>query len=281
MTNFSALQQAAALINEGGNTLNKGRAALMMALVPALDMRLSASVGGKAVPFTISDYAFKPVTDKGKANGKLRNAQFSAIMSQGLGESEVTADVSATVKTAFNDTFPAALYIRYTMLNVSLNDEGKLNGVPLAYAFDCYGKDGKLTSDGKALVERIIAMFSPDTGPELTETEAEASLATRFVDGVGGTMNRRYGLKTLPLGKVIASIGKAAVNAGLVEKGASRAPRNPEAEPTPLAIIAGFNAFVAKVIGGEDEAEIALDNEGVKALKALQSKIAAAIKALA
>jgi len=279
MTNFSALQHAAALVATGGNTLNTGRAALMVALVPSLDMRLSASIGGKAVPFTLSDYAFKPMTDKGKVNSKLRNAQHLAIMSQGLGEPEKTADVNPTVKTAFNDTFPAALYIRHAGLNVTVTD-GKLNGVPLAYAFDCYGKDG-LTSDGKTLVERVIAMFSPDTGPELTEAEAEASLLTRTVDGAGGTMNRRYGLKTLPVGKVIAALSKAAVDAGLVEKGASRAARNAEAEPTPLAIIAGFNAFVAKVIGGEDEAEIALDNEGLKALKALQSKIAAAIKAIA
>jgi hypothetical protein len=279
MTNYSSLHQAAAMINEGGNTLSTGRAALMVALVPSLDMRLSASIGGKAVPFTLSDYAFKPLTDKGKTNGKLRNAQFSAIMSQGLGEPEVTADVSATVKTAFNDTFPAALYIRHAGLNVTVTD-GRLNGVPLAYAFDCYGKDG-LTSDGKTMVERIIAMFSPDTGPELTEAEAEASLLTRTVDGVGGTMNRRFGLKTLPVGKVIAALSKAAVDAGLVEKGASRAPRNADAEPSPLDTIAAFEAFVAKVVGNGDEAEIALTVDGVKALKALRVKLDTAIKAIA
>lgn len=280
MTNYSSLHQAAAMINEGGNTLSTGRAALMVALVPALDMRLSASIGGKAVAFTLSDYAFKPLTDKGKTNSKLRNAQHLAIMSQGLGEPEVTTNVSATVKTAFNDTFPAALFICHAGLNVTVVD-GKLNGVPLAYAFDCYGKDGSLTSDGKTLMERIIAMFSPDTGPELTEAEAEASLLIRTVDGVGGTMNRRFGLKTLPVGKVIAALSKAAVDAGLVEKGASRAARNSDAEPSPLDTIAAFEAFVAKVVGNGDEAEIALTADGVKALKALRVKLDTAIKAIA
>jgi len=251
---------------------------LALALVPALDMSLTAIVGGKKSPFTLSDYAFKPKTDKGATNGKLRNAQFAAIMYTALGEPEKTSDVNPAVKTAFNECFPAALYMRANGLAITLED-GALNGVPLAFAFETFNASGELTETGKALLDRVKAMHSPDKGPELTDEEAHDVLFTKTVDNVCGAMNRRYGIKTATVSKVLHNLKVAAINAGLVEAKTSRAPRTGGDDPK--AVIASFETFLTKIIGKDGEADIALDNEGIKALRALQNKVAAAIKAAA
>ena len=278
MTNMSNLQSAAVAVAQGNDALNNGRAMLALALVPALDMTLTAIVGGKKHPFTLSDYAFKPKTDKGATNGKLRNAQFAAIMHYGLGEPENTKDVNTAVKTAFNECFPAALYMRANGLSITL-EEGALNGVPLAFAFEAFNASGELTETGKALVDRVKAMHSPDKGPEMTDEEAHDVMFTKTVDNVCGAMNRRYGIKTATISKVLHNLKVAAINAGLVEAKTSRAPRTGGDDPK--VVIANFETFLAKIIGKDGEAEIALDDTGIKALKALQNKVVAAIKAAA
>jgi hypothetical protein len=279
MSNMTNLHSAAVAVAQGNDALNNGRALLALALVPALDTGFTAIVGGKKLPFILSDYAFKPKTDKGETDGKLRNAQFAAIMHHGMGEPENTKDVNPAVKTAFNETFPAALYMRANGLNIALED-GALNGVPLAFAFECFNRDGELTDTGKAMIDKVKAMFSPDKGPELTDDEAHDELFTRTVDNVCGVMSRRYGMKTATISKVLHGLKAAAINAGLVEAKASRAPRN-GASDEPKTVIAAFDTFLAKIIGKDGESDIALDGEGIKALKALQNKVAAAIKAAA
>jgi hypothetical protein len=279
MTNLSALQAAAVAVCDANASLSSGRAAMALAMSESLDLLLTASVGGKSFPFMLREYAFKPVTADGKTNGKLRNAQFAAIMSQAFGEPVEPRDVNAAVKTAFNETFPAALYIAANELNVSL-DDGVLNSVPVAFAFDCFDKEGKLTDTGKAIAERVIAMFSPDSGPEMNEEAAIAEMFDRKVDNVGGTLNRRYGVKTATVTKVMQSLSWAAQRDGLIEAKQSRAPRNGEGDTAGEAIKA-FDTFLAKVLGKDGEADIALDDNGVKALKALRSKLDTTIKAIA
>tara|TARA_R110000868_G_scaffold344666_4_gene605764 strand:+ start:180 stop:1055 length:876 start_codon:yes stop_codon:yes gene_type:complete len=289
-TNLSELQAAAVALCDATAALHNATAFTAVALCRGLDTALVATVGGKSAPFVLSDYAFAPVKEGGKRDGKLRNAQFAAIMSQGFGESDEPSKVNAAVKAGFNRAFPAALYMaahggaaiadsiadiaddKLTLVN------GDFHNVSLALAFGCYAKDGTLTENGKTVVERAIAMFSPERGPELTQEEAEAILLTKTAS-VNGAMNRRYGLKPVTVTELLKGMGEAADREGLIESKGSRAARVNTAKPSEA--IAAFGTFLTKLIGTDGEAEIALNPEGVKALKALKSKLDAAIKAIA
>jgi hypothetical protein len=289
-TNMSELQAAGIALCDATASLNNATAFTAVALCHSVEMPLVATVNGKSVPFTLGDYAFAPVKSDGKRDGKLRNAQFAAIMSQGFGESEEPSKVNDAVKAGFNRAFPAALYMA-AHGGAAIADgldgvgdsqltlcDGAFHNVPLALAFGCYDKDGALTDNGKTIVERVIAMFSPDRGPELTQAAAEALMLSKTAT-VDGAMNRRYGLKTVSVTDLLKAMGQAAEREGLIEPKGSRAGRNTEAKPSEA--IAAFDAFLTKVVGKDGEAEIALNSDGVKALKALKAKLEAAIKAVA
>lgn len=290
MTNMTEMQAAAVAVCDASAALNNGRAMMAVAIARNLDMALVATVNGKAVPFTLRDYAFKPMTD-GKSDGKLRNAQFAAIMSQGFGEPEETADVEPAVKTAFNATFGAALWLDANggaaMADDAPEDFGgvtlgdcQFHSVPLAFAFGCFNREGSLTDNGKTVVERVIAMFSPDKGPELTQEQAIDLLFEKRVDAVGGAMNRRYGLKTVTVTDLIADWKRAAINDGLMEGGKPRAGRTNQ-PPAPSETIKAFDTFLDGIKGKDGESRTTLNENGIKALKALKAKLEATIKALA
>ena len=292
MHNMTEMQAAAVAVCDASAALNNGRAMMAVAIARNLDMALVATVNGKAVPFTLRDYAFKPMTD-GKADGKLRNAQFAAIMSQGFGEPEETADVEPAVKTAFNATFGAALWLDANGGAAMFDIEGGTDGfpgvtlgdcqfhnVPLAFAFGCFNREGALTDNGKTVVERVIAMFSPDKGPELTQEQAIDLLFEKRVDAVGGAMNRRYGLKTVTVTDLLADWKQAAIRDGLLENGKARSGRTNQ-PPAPSETIKAFNAFLDGLKGNGDESAVTLTGDGIKALKALKAKLEATIKALA
>lgn len=288
MDNMSLLHRAGIALCDATVAMNNATALTAVALSQSLDMALVATVEGKAVPFTLRDYAFKPVKAGGKHDGKLRNAQFAAIMAQGFGEEN---DVPDAVKAGFNRAFPAALYMAAhggaSVFDMEAEASGDgfvladcyMHHVPLSLAFGCLDGDGALTDNGKVVVERVIAMYSPDTGPELTEAEALAELETRTVNGVDGSFNRRYGLKTVTLTELFKAMGKRAEAEGLIEPKVKRAPRNPEAMASEA--IKAFEAFLGDVTGKDGEAKIALNSDGVKALKALKAKLETAIKAVA
>lgn len=289
-TNMSELQAAGVALCDATASLRNATAFTAVALCRSHEMALVATVGGKSVPFVLSDYAFKPVLPNGKHDGKLRNAQFSAIMVQGFGESDEPGKVSDAIKTGFNRAFPAACYMAGHGGAAIVDDisevgetqitlcNGAFYNVPLALAFGCYDKAGALTENGETMVERVTAMFSPERGPELTKAEAEALLLTKTAS-VDGAMNRRYGLKPISVTDLLKAMGETAIREGLHESKGPRGPRNPEAKASES--IAAFDTFLAKVIGKDGEAEIALNSEGVKALKALKSKLDRAIKAVA
>ena len=288
-TNMSELQAAGVALCDATASLHNATAFTAVALCRGHEMALVATVGGKSVPFILSDYAFKPVLPNGKHDGKLRNAQFAAIMSQGFGESEEPGKVDPAVKAGFNRAFPAACYMaghggaaiaddisevgetQITLCN------GAFHNVPLALAFGCYDKDGALTENGKAVIARLIDA-SGIHGAEISEDQAIALLDTRLTT-VDGAMNRAFGLKTVSVTDLLKAMGEAAIREGLHESKGNRAPRNTEAKASES--IAAFDTFLAKVIGKDGEAEIALNADGVKALKALKSKLERAIKAVA
>ena len=288
-TNMSELQAAGLALVEANASLQNATAFTAVALCHAIDMALVATVGGKSVPFILSDYAFAPTKTDGKRDSKLRNAQFSAIMSQGFGESDEPAKVSDAIKTGFNRAFPAALYMAANG-GASIVDfveeieddkltlcSGLFYNVPLAFAFGCYDKAGALTDNGKSVVARLIDA-SGIHGKEISEAEAIALLDSRTVN-VDGEINRAFGIKTVTTTELLKSMGEAAIRQGLLEPKSSRAPRNPEAKPSEA--IAAFDTFLSNVIGKDGEASITLNGDGVKALKALKSKLEAAIKAIA
>lgn len=288
-TNMSELQAAGVALCDATASLHNATAFTAVALCHSVELPLVATVGGKSVPFTLADYAFVPVKTGGKRDSKLRNAQFAAIMSQGFGESEEAAKVNDAVKAGFNRAFPAALYMAAHGGAVIADDlsevgegritlcNGSFHNVPLALAFGCYGKDGALTDNGKAVVARLIDA-SGIHGAEISEDQAIALLQTRNTV-VDGALNRAFGLKTVSVTDLLKAMGQAAEREGLIEPKGNRAPRNPDAKPSEA--IAAFDAFLAKVIGNDGEAEIALSEDGVKALKALKSKLERAIKAVA
>lgn len=288
-TNMSELQAAGVALIEADAASQNATAFTAVALCHSIDLALVATVGGKSVPFVLSDYAFAPVKSDGKRDSKLRNAQFSAIMSQGFGESEEPAKVADAVKTGFNRAFPAALYMAanggaaIVDFVEEIGDDkltlcsGRFYNVPLAFAFGCYDKTGALTDNGKSVVARLIDA-SGIHGKEISEAEAIALLDTRTVN-VDGEINRAFGLKTVTTTELLKSMGEAAIRQGLLEPKTSRAPRNPEAKPSEA--IAAFDTFLSNVIGKDGEASVTLNGDGVKALKALKSKLEAAIKAIA
>lgn len=291
MHNMTDMQIAARAICDADAALNNGRAMMAVAIARNLDMALIATVNGKAVPFTLRDYAFKPLKD-GKADGALRNAQFAAIMSQGFGEPD--GEVPDALKTAFNATFGPALWMDANGGAIALDETEEtpdgfdgivlrdcwFHNVPLAYAFDTFNKAGELTETGKVLVERVVAMFSPDTGPELTQEQAVDLLYSKRVNAVGGTMNRRYGLRTVTITDLLAGLKRAAVNDGLLESAKPRAGRTNQ-PPAPSEIIKGFETFLDGITGKDGESQTALNGDGIKALKALKAKLEATIKAIA
>lgn len=288
-TNMSELQAAGVALIEADAASQNATAFTAVALCHSIDLALVATVGGKSVPFVLSDYAFAPVKSDGKRDSKLRNAQFSAIMSQGFGESEEPAKVADAVKTGFNRAFPAALYMAanggaaIVDFVEEIGDDkltlcsGRFYNVPLAFAFGCYDKTGALTDNGKSVVARLIDA-SGIHGKEISEAEAIALLDTRTVN-VDGEINRAFGIKTVTTTELLKSMGEAAIRQGLLEPKTSRAPRNPEAKPSEA--IAAFDTFLSNVIGKDGEASVTLNSDGVKALKALKSKLEAAIKAIA
>lgn len=288
-TNMSELQAAGIALTDANASLQNATAFTAVALCHSIDLALVATVGGKSVPFVLSDYAFAPVKSDGKRDGKLRNAQFAAIMAQGFGESEEPAKVSDAVKTGFNRAFPAALYMAAHGGAViadfveDIGDDkltlcsGAFYNVPLAFAFGCYDKDGALTDNGKSVVARLIDA-SGIHGKEISEDEAIALLQTKTAN-VDGAINRAFGLKTVTTTELLKAMGEAAIREGLLEPKGTRAPRNPDAKPSEA--IAAFDTFLSNVIGKDGEASIALNEDGLKALKALKSKLEAAIKAIA
>ncbi len=289
MDNMSELQRAGVALCDATASLHNATAFTAVALCHSIDMALVATVGGKAVPFSLSDYAFAPVKVDGKRDGKLRNAQFAAIMSQGFGESEEPAKVNDAVKAGFNRAFPAALYMAAHggAVMADFTDEigneqitlceGLFYNIPVALAFGCYDKAGELTDNGKTVVARMIDA-SGIHGDEISEEQAVDLLWAKRVT-VDGNMNRTFGLKTVSTTDLIKAMGEAATREGLIEPKGSRAPRSGEIQPSEA--IAAFDTFLAKIVGKDGEAEIALNPDGVKALKALRSKLDAAIKAVA
>lgn len=288
-TNMSDLVAAGIALCDATAALHNATAFTSVALCRAVDLPLVATVGGKAVPFVLRDYAFNPIKTDGKRDGKLRNAQFLAIMSQGFGESDDPAKVNDAVKTGFNRAFPAALYMAAhggaTVVDhtgdivgeqITLC-EGAFHNVPLALAFGCFDKDGEITDNGKTVIARLIDA-SGIHGNEITESEAVELLATKRVS-VDGAVNRAFGIKTVNTTELLKGMGEAAAREGLIESKKSRAPRNTEVQPSEA--IAAFELFLTKVQGKDGEAEIALNADGIKALKALKSKLDAAIKAVA
>lgn len=294
MDNKSELQIAALAICDASVALNNGRAMMAVAMARNLDLPLVATVNGKAIPFALRDYAFKPQTPDGKADNKLRNAQFAAIMAQGFGESETPSEVSDAVKTAFNATFGAALWMEANGGAIMLDigepiPEGfdgitladcQFHNVPLAYAFDVFDKDGAATETGKALIERVTAMFSPDKGPEMSQDEAIDLLYSKRVDAVGGTTNRRYGLKTVTVTDLLAAWKHAAIRDGLLQGGPKRSGRTNQ-PIAPSDVIKGFETFLANIQGKDGESKVALEETVIASLKALRGKIDATIKAIA
>lgn len=288
-TNMSELVAAGIALCDASAALHNATAFTSVALCRSIDLPLVATVGGKSVPFALRDYAFHPVKTDGKRDGKLRNAQFSAIMSQGFGESDEPAKVNDAVKAGFNRAFPAALYMAAhggAAIVDHVDDiageqitlcEGVFHNVPLAFAFGCFDKDGDLTDNGKTVVARLIDA-SGIHGKEITEIEAVDLLATKRVS-VDGTVNRAFGLKTVNTTELLKGMGEAAAREGLIESKKPRAPRNPEVKPSEA--IAAFELFLTKVQGTDGEADIALNADGIKALKALKSKLEATIKAIA
>ena len=291
MDNLSTLQRAGIALVDSTFALRNATATMAFALSSSLDMALVATVKAKGQPFLLRDYAHKPVTAKGKNDGALRNAQFTAIMEQAIVVGEPTAEEYAAIKTGFNKAFPAALYMAehggayFDALpegiadGFVLNEEGEIENVPLLLACACFDKEGKLTESGETLVERIIAMFSPEKGPEMTREEAIEQLATRRVVS-NGKLNRRYGVHTRTVTELLALMGKLAEAEGLKwESTGTRKPRNGMETLNAETSIKAFDAFLS-AINGDDEASVTLNNEGVKALQALQAKLAAAIKAI-
>lgn len=288
MDNKSEMQAAAVAVCNAAAALSNGRAMMAVAVARNLDMALVATVDGKGVPFALRDYSHKPMKD-GKINGKLRNAQFLAIMSQGFGEPDNTADVSQAVKQAFNDTFGASLWMEahggaafeYAEgFEGIVLDDCAFHNVPLAYAFECLNREGELTDTGKTLVERVQAMYSPERGPEMTEEQAYEELFSRRADNVNGSLNRRYGLKTVNATDLLASLKRAAVREGYLQGGPGRAGRTNQ-PPAPNEVIHAFEAFLKGVRGEGGESQTALSEAGIKALKALKGQIDATIKAIA
>lgn len=282
MDNMSDMQRAAIALCDASDALRNATAFTAVVLSKGLETAFVATVKGKAFPFVLSDYAHKPMTAKGKVDTALRNAQFSAIMEQGFGE-ETAPDA---VKTGFNKAFPAALYMAAhggasfdEGEGFVFNSEGEFENVPLDMAFACYNGEGELTETGKALAERVTAMYSPEKGPEMSQAEALADMATRTTVA-NGKLNRRYGLNSLSVTKVLEVMGKRAEAEGLKwSSTGSRVARNTSAKPSEA--IAAFEAFIADITGKDGEAKIALNPEGVAALKKLQGNLAAAIKAIA
>ena len=289
-TNMSELQAAGVALCDATASLHNATAFTAVALTHSIDMALVATVGAKSVPFTLRDYAFAPVKTDGKRDGKLRNAQFAAIMSQGFGESDDPKQVNGAVKAGFNRAFPAALYLSANggaALADTLDEvgdsvitlcDGAFHNVPLALAFDCFDNAGALTETGKTIAERVIAMFSPERGPEMSLEQASEMLWTKTAS-VDGAINRRYGMKPVTTTELLKGMGAMAERDGLLEAKGTRAARSTSVKPSEA--IAAFELFLTKVQGKDGEAEIALNAEGVKALKALKSKLDAAIKAVA
>lgn len=281
MENISPLQTAAFAVCETTARAAGARGGLMVALRNALSLALVAQVNGKAVPFQLRDYAFHPAKG-GKRDQKLRSAQLTAIMVQGCGQPEGEKPADA-LKTAFAETFPAAIMLEALDANIDIDPETgrvEVENMPVAYAFSCFNREGAVTETGKAIAAKVAILAAGFNGQPVEGEAAIALLHDTRINFTCGVRDLRFDTKCEPITNVIKALKQAAIRQGLVEDNGGRAPRAPS-PIQPSEVIKSFETFLAQVRGDDDESEIALNEAGIAALKALKASIDATIKAIA
>lgn len=244
--NMSALQSAAHEILHGIKKVNSGKAALMLALVPALRAHVTFTVDKVSYAMQVRDFDSGVRKADGTKDSKLTAALFVAICTELLGITD--KDDQAKLRQHFASVLRSAIGADTVALDaglfpskcVAFNPAGELV-MPLHVAFDLHKDDGTLTPVGvaahniaasnlNARAEVMAELTKTDVIPPTPDAIAKAA-ALLPVTCNGRTMDKANNTPASPFGdlptatEAMAKLTKYAIAAGVCEPIATRASR--------------------------------------------------------
>ena len=234
-------------------------------------LRWSYGKGDNAVSgmFSLSEMFIPVISENGKADNKAASAKYDAV-GEAFGINwGATAQMQSQLKMMFLRGWRIGA-AKFADVDLRIEDGGKVASVPVSVAFDLVDDDGKATTLGEEVVQRIKVNAEME-GKTLTDAEVSKRLAAMRIACRGG---KHPVFGDVPSASSLAGrLVPYLVNAGLMPAPVKRSGRTGDKGATFLTSL----DFVAECMAtlGTAEPDVALTNDGEAKLRAVAEAIAA------